>query len=144
MILQEAFRASRQYPDAVLSAHAHHYQRITYTHQDGRQVPYLVVGSGGHGPIEPIGKLCSKEPGPAPAVPCDVLRPRGLTLPAGDRAQLVAYNDRDFGFLRLTLDARKRTLTGEFFAVAEAGTGPDVTARRSDSFTLDLKAHVVR
>ena len=31
MILQRAYSQSKQYPDAVFSAHAHHYQRITYT-----------------------------------------------------------------------------------------------------------------
>jgi acid phosphatase type 7 len=31
MILEEAFQESEQYPDAVFSAHAHLYQRITYT-----------------------------------------------------------------------------------------------------------------
>jgi hypothetical protein len=143
-VLQDAFRASGQYPDAVFSAHAHHYQRITYTHADGRQAPYLVVGSGGHGPIEQLGLLCSKEEGPPPPVPCDVLRPPGLTLPEGDRAQLVAYNDRDFGFLRLTLDGRKKALVGEFFAVAAVVDGPGEASRLADSFTLDLQSHTIR
>ena len=81
--------------------------------------------------------------GPAPPLPSDVLLPKGLTLPAGDRARLVAYNDQDFGFLRLTVDARKRVLRGEFFAVANPATEPGGKARRTDSFTLDLSAHVL-
>jgi hypothetical protein len=145
MILQDAFRDSKQYPDAVLSAHAHHYQRIVYTHADGRQIPYLIVGSGGHGPIEGLGDACSGKQGPAPAVPCDVQLFEGLTLPEGDQARLVAYNDRDFGFLRLTLDARKRQLRGEFFAVSSnAADDSAVTGRCDDGFTVDLDAHLVR
>jgi hypothetical protein len=142
--LQEAFQESRHYPDAVLSAHAHHYQRITYTHADGRQVPHLIVGSGGHAPVESLGKRCIGPVGAEPATPADLRFPRGLTLPAGDRAQLVAYDDQHFGFLRLTLDRSEGTLTGEFFAVfaeAEKSSGlPAVT----DRFTLDLRAHVLR
>jgi hypothetical protein len=144
MILQDAFRASGLYPDAVFSAHAHHYQRITYTHSDGRQIPYLVVGSGGHGPIEPLGLLCSGDKGPSPAIPCDVRLLKGLTLPEGDRASLVAANDRDFGFLRLTVNAPKRLLRGEFFAVENPAGQSTPTVRRDDWFTLDLDEHRVR
>jgi hypothetical protein len=35
------------WPDAVLSGHAHLYQRMTRS-LNGRQIPYLVAGSGGH------------------------------------------------------------------------------------------------
>jgi Calcineurin-like phosphoesterase len=35
------------WPDAVLSGHAHLYQRFTRS-LNGRQIPYLVAGSGGH------------------------------------------------------------------------------------------------
>jgi hypothetical protein len=142
-ILREAFWEARQYPDAVLSAHAHHYQRITYDHADGRQTPYLIVGSGGHAPTEGLADTCDGRPGEAPALPADVVLPPGLTLAQADRARLVAYNDRDFGFLRLTVDAGRRALVGEYFAAysesrpAGSPTGPD------DSFTLDLKSHRV-
>jgi hypothetical protein len=140
MILQQAFRESKQYPDAVFSAHAHHYQRITYTHGDGRQIPYLIVGSGGHSPIEPVGHGCDGTEGPAPALPCDVVRPAGLKLPKGDRAQLVAYNDRDFGFLRVTLNAQKKTLVGEFFAAHSEVPGRAGRPALHDWFVLDLRA----
>lgn len=141
MILQQAFRDSKRYPDAVFSAHAHHYQRITYTHADGRQIPYLIVGCGGHGPIEKLVRDCEGNAGPPRPVPCDTVTPPGLTLADGDRARLVAYNDQDFGFARVTLDLPQRQLHGEFFAVHnEAGAAGGLPAPR-DSFTLDLKSH---
>jgi hypothetical protein len=148
LILQEAYRESGQYPDAVLSAHAHLYQRLTYTHADGRQVPHLIVGSGGHAPVEGLGAPCAKgsgvAPGVAPAAPAEVALPPWLPLPAGDRVRLEAYDDEHFGFLRLTLDANQKTLTGEFFAVlGEAGKVSGLSAV-ADHFTLDLRAHGFR
>ena len=55
MILHRAFHVTQQYPDAVISAHAHLYQRITYTLGGGRQIPYIIAGSGGHGHGRPAG-----------------------------------------------------------------------------------------
>jgi acid phosphatase type 7 len=141
MLLQQAYRDSKLWVDAVLSAHAHHYQRITYTDADGRQVPHLVAGCGGHGPIESIAATCDHQQGPAIAVPANVMLPPGLVLPPGDRAQVVAFNDQDFGFLRLTIDANKKTLAGEFFAAFSETHDPSVLPAIADSFVLDLQTH---
>jgi hypothetical protein len=142
MLLQEAFRASEQYPDAVLSAHAHHYQRLLFTHADGRQIPYLIAGGGGHAPVEKLSRPCPRTaPEAAPPAPGSISLSDWLSLSSGDRVELAAYNDTDFGFLRITVDGKKHTLTGEYFTV---GTAPgSVTAVPSlfDSFTLDWKAH---
>jgi hypothetical protein len=75
--------------------------------------------------------------------------PHGLTLPAGDSVQVVAFkagppkkkapansNVEDFGFARLTITAG--TLTGEFFTVGADSPTLD------DSFTLDLATHEVK
>jgi Calcineurin-like phosphoesterase len=51
--------ASRQagfWPDAVLSGHAHLYQRFTRK-VDGREIPYVVAGSGGFAATPPVGGL---------------------------------------------------------------------------------------
>jgi hypothetical protein len=141
MILQQAFQQSKQYPDVVFSAHAHHYQRITYTHADGRQVPYLIVGCGGHAPIENLGHDCAGNLGTPPVPLADVVLPPGLTLPAGDRARLAASNDQDFGFVRVTIDSKRKTLTGEFFAAYSEVRDPAGLPALSDSFTLDLQTH---
>jgi hypothetical protein len=52
MVLQEAFAQAGQIPDAIFSAHAHLYQRITVAYTDGKgkttqEVPCFVVGCGG-------------------------------------------------------------------------------------------------
>ena len=36
------------WPDAVLSGHAHLYERFTRLTADGRQIPYIVAGAGGY------------------------------------------------------------------------------------------------
>jgi hypothetical protein len=145
MILHRAFHQTQQYPDAVLSAHAHLYQRITYTLGSGRQIPYVIAGSGGHGPVEKLTRTCWEKPVPVPSTPFDVVLPPGLTIPAGDKVQVVSFNQEDFGFLRVTVNAQSRNLTGEFFATSynskdHKGTPP----KRKDCFILDLDHHTLQ
>ena len=146
MLLQRAFRDGGQYPDAVFSAHAHHYQRLTYTYADGRQIPYLIVGGGGHMPVEKLSKPCLKEDLDAGRVEArpEVVYPDGLSCPPGDRVELAAFNDTDFGFLRATLDGGKHTLTGEYFTAFTSSPSAKAVQALDDSFTLDLRSHTVR
>jgi hypothetical protein len=64
-------------------------------------------------------------------------------LPAGDRAELVAFNDEDFGFARLTVDQNKQRVIGEFFAAYSESRDTSELPALSDSFTLDLRAHAL-
>ena len=50
--IDTAARAAGFWPDAVLSGHAHLYQRYT-RRVDGRQIPYIVAGSGGFAATPP-------------------------------------------------------------------------------------------
>jgi hypothetical protein len=134
-VLQQAFVASGQRPDAVFSAHAHLYQRLTHRYGDGWEVPYLVVGSGGHGPVESMWKQCDHTEGTAKQTPFNAMLPPGHTLPADQRVRVVAFDDQSFGFLRVSIAGHK--LTGEFFA---ASPGQMTLA---DTFTLDLERHRV-
>ena len=59
-VLRQAFDESGQRPDAVFSAHAHLFQRLTYRHADGWEIPYVIAGSGGHGPVESLWERCDK------------------------------------------------------------------------------------
>jgi hypothetical protein len=143
-ILQQAFHESGQYPDVVLSAHAHSYQRITYTYASGWQIPYLVCGSGGHSHIEKISTTCGGQSVILPSVPFDVFVPPGLALPKGDTVKVASYNDNDFGFLRFTVDNNQKIVIGEFFAAYnESNPGANLPAL-SDSFTLHLDKHTIQ
>jgi hypothetical protein len=136
VVLQRAFAESGLRPDAVFSAHAHLYQRLTYRHAEGWDVPYLVAGSGGHAPVEGMWEACDGSAGTAKSVPFAALLPPGLELPAGDSVSVVAYEDQSFGFLRITLTLD--SMTGEFFTVVRGA------ATLSDAFTLDLRTHRVQ
>ena len=137
-ILHQAFHLTQQYPDIVLCAHAHLYQRITYTLGMGRQIPYLIAGCGGHGPLEKFAQTCWGASVSLRPLPLDVTLPPGLAIPDGDKVQVVAFNDKDFGFLRLTIDAPARKLVGEFFACEARDK-----STRKDSFTLDLEKSIL-
>jgi len=142
-ILQEAFRESGQYPDVVLSAHAHHYQRLTYTYAQGWQIPFLIAGCGGHAPIEKLSKTCSGVTVPVPRLPFDAIQPPGIAVPKGDSVKVVAYNDDDLGFLRITVDANKRIVIGEFFSAYNESDSKAAMPKLSDSFTLHLEKHTI-
>src|SRR5580704_11581764 len=142
-ILQQAFHESGQYPDVVLSAHAHLYQRITYTYANGWQIPYIIAGSGGHAPVEKLSKTCSGAAITLPDVPFDVVLPTGTALPKGDSAKVVAYNDKEFGFVRLTVDINEKTVIGEFFAAYDPSSPGAALPALSDSFTLRLQKHTI-
>jgi hypothetical protein len=142
-ILQQAFHESGQYPDVVLSAHAHFYQRITYRYASGWQIPYLVAGCGGHSPIEKISKTCSGDSVTSPDVPFDVVVPPGLALPKGDSVKVAFYDDNNFGFLRLTVDKNQKIVIGEYFAVPDASSPVARIPVLSDSFTLRLDNHTI-
>ena len=142
-ILQEAFEASKLYPDAVFSAHAHHYQRLTYFCADGRQIPYLIVGSGGHAPAEALAERCDGSFAAPPQLPILSVAPPGFDFPEGESAQMVQYNDKEHGFMRITLDLKHRTLIGEYFAAYNAASGSTGVPALRDSFALDLSKHRV-
>jgi Calcineurin-like phosphoesterase len=104
-------KAAGLWPDALLSGHAHLYQRFTRK-VNGRQVPYIVCGSGGFAATPPM-----QAPPPAGTVIKD------HTLEVDPIIQ--------FGYLTLTTDAKTLTVT---FKTAPRG-GP---AAQQDYVTLDL------
>jgi hypothetical protein len=83
--LDNSFTASNLYPDAVLSGHAHLYQRFTRV-TAGAEIPYVVSGSGGHEAVIPSDETGVKAP----------LTFGEYTLEVGPV--------RQFGYLLLTVD----------------------------------------
>ncbi len=106
-------KAAGLWPDALLSGHAHLYQRFTRT-VNGRQVPYVVSGSGGF----------------AVTAPQQAAPPAGTVI--GDH-KLEVDPLIKFGYLTLTTDAKTLTIT-----FRNATRGNPVVAL--DSVTLDLVA----
>jgi hypothetical protein len=56
--MDACFSSTGVYPHAVLSGHAHNYQRFTRL-DGGRETPYVVAGMGGHNSQAPFGKMVS-------------------------------------------------------------------------------------
>jgi len=113
------------WPHAVLSAHAHNYQRFTRMHGD-MQIPYVIAGNGGHG----LGKLTRKATGPL-RVPMEI---EPATNKA-DRVVLESYDDQSYGYLRIVATASQLRI--EYHPASDGGAAktPD------DSVTIDLATH---
>lgn len=86
------------WPHAVLSGHAHNYQRYTRT-IGNRQIPYVVCGNGGHPPLQ---KLSVETTLRTPiAMP-------GFAQPErSDSVTLDNYDFKSFGYLRVIVDAEQ-------------------------------------
>ncbi|MCL2419995.1 MAG: metallophosphoesterase, partial [Conexibacteraceae bacterium] len=109
--LDRAFTAAGLWPDAILSGHAHIYQRFSRS-ADGRQIPYIVAGSGGHATTVPPGERRGEAPHTW----------NEYTLEVGPT---VAY-----GYLTATVDmsdASARRLIFEFTAPGDPSAADSVT-----------------
>jgi hypothetical protein len=112
--LDKAFAAAGLWPDAILSGHAHIYQRFSRA-VAGRQIPYIVSGSGGHATTVPSGEKV----GEAPRTWND------YTLLVGPTAH--------YGYLTGTVDMSKAGAPSLTFAF----TAPSVPGA-ADSVTIEL------
>jgi hypothetical protein len=109
------------WPHAVLSAHAHNYQRFTRLHGQ-TQIPYIICGNGGHA----LAKLMRKGG--------NALRtPQPLDIKGhADKVMLENYDDEDYGYLRVVVSATQLRIE---YHPASDGSG----AKTPDDFvTVDL------
>jgi len=109
-------QAAGVWPHAVLAGHTHNYQRYTRT-INGLSIPFLVVGCGGHSPLETM---------------------RGTyrtPYKIDDSLTLESYDDTDYGYLRITVTAT--TLTIEFHPQHDGGA----TKTPDDVVTVTLATH---
>jgi hypothetical protein len=107
------------WPHAVLSGHAHSYQR--YTRVTGNmEIPYVIAGNGGHGltPLTTPGSPALRAPAAVPGV-------AGVTF--------ESYDDQDYGYLRVIVNAQQLRI--------EYHPAPDGAAAKTpdDAVTVDLK-----
>jgi hypothetical protein len=121
-------KATGVWPHAVLSGHAHNFQRFTRTlnpeKTGARQIPFYVIGNGGHG----LSKLAQGQ---------TVLR-TPQTMPvfaqpeAGDSVVFENYDDKSYGYLRILVDAQQLRIE---YHPASDGTD---TKTPDDSVTVNL------
>ncbi len=115
------------WPHAVLSAHAHNYQRFTRL-RHGTEIPYMIAGGGGHG----LAKLTRKATGPL-RTPIVIQEAKG----GQDHVVLENYDDQDYGYLRVIATATQLRI--EYHPASDGATAktPD------DSVTIDLATRTV-
>lgn len=110
------------WPHAVLSGHAHNYQRFTRT-IGKRQIPYVVCGNGGHPPLQKLSVDTSlRTPIPIPAF---------AQKERNDSVSLDNYDFKSFGYLRIVVDPQQLRI--EFHP-----EGDGVTAKTPDDFVTVL------
>jgi hypothetical protein len=119
--LQQAFKDSGQRPDVIFSAHAHLFERLNYKFADGTVMPCLIAGCGGHSPLEKLFDACDGTLQKARRPPFDAVKPGSFQFSKGDQARVKCYEDEEngghFGYLRVTIDDKERSLTCEFMGV---------------------------
>ena len=115
------------WPHAVLSGHAHNYQRFIRTF-DGRETPFVVCGNGGHA----VSTLTRKSTPPL-RTPAD----QPLLSNGSDSVSFQRYDDQDFGYLRVVVSETQLRIEYHPASDGAAAKTPD------DSMTVDLKTHTL-
>jgi hypothetical protein len=125
--MDSIFNKTGVYPHAVISGHAHNYQRFTRTETYG-DTPYIIAGSGGHAanPLR-IGKNLTPI-----RTPLDITGNTGGV--SVKKVTLETYFEQ-FGYLRVV--ANDSLLSLEFHEVASGVDSKSPT----DIVTVDLKTH---
>jgi Calcineurin-like phosphoesterase len=119
--MDQAATAAEFWPHAVLSGHAHNYER--FTRQVGQsQIPYIVAGCGGH-------RITKLQTGSNVAVRTPARLSSTVTF--------ENYDDTDYGYLRIIVTAE--TLRIEFHPASD-GAGAKTP---DDVVTVDLKGRTI-
>lgn len=110
------------WPHAILSGHAHNYQRFT-RHKDNRETPFIVSGNGGHAVVKLTRRGETAIRTPVEQAPLS---------DGSDRVILENYDDQAFGYMRIVVDTKQLRIE---YHPASDGQG----AKTPDDFvTVDL------
>ena len=113
------------WPHAVLSGHAHSYQRFTRARADGTEIPYITCGNGGHNVLRLA--LINGVP---------LRTPQQMPTAAGDDPVTIEnYDDQNYGYLRLIVNPKQLRIEYHPAGDGVAAKTPD------DSVTIDLATH---
>ena len=116
------------WPHAVLSGHAHNYQRFTRAHGATR-IPYIIGGNGGHATARLV-----RKGGAVLRTPTVVQAATSTT----DQVTLESYDDADYGYLRIIADPQ--TLTIEYHPASDG----DQMKTPDDTVSVDLATRILR
>ena len=125
--IDAACQATGIWPHTVLSGHAHNYQRFTRIKQ-GRETPFIVCGNGGH-----AHQSLTRSASPTIRVPVD----QPTLSSNGDSVTFENYDDQDFGYLRVTVNAQQLRIEYHPMSDGAAAKTPD------DHVTVDLATYKI-
>lgn len=127
------------YPHAFLAAHAHSYQRYTRMltlNGKALDVPFVVCGNGGHN-VNPLVRSSRNHPGQEPENGTDVSYLEVEPAVDVSRLLLEKYDDHNYGYLRVTVDAQQLRI-----AYHQAGVR-SLLQSRYDLVTLNLQSRSI-
>jgi hypothetical protein len=129
-VLFDSFKATKRYPNLILSGHVHNYQRFTYVVPGPKgplQIPCVVAGAGGYVNLGKLQTINGAYPKP------NLSLENGLTL--------EQYDQDNFGFLRL--EVSKSQILGTYFSAPYSPSG-QTAGHRLESFAVDLVKNTVQ
>jgi hypothetical protein len=115
------------WPHAVLSGHAHNYQRLTRS-LDNRETPFVVAGNGGHA----LQKL-TQHGSPTLRTPAI----QGPLSNGKDQVVFENYDDTEYGYLRIIADSQQLRIEYHPASDGDAAKTPD------DFVTVDLASRKI-
>lgn len=124
-LLEQSCTTAGRSPDLVLTGHVHDYQRFSAPLAGKNNVPFIVAGAGGYNKrLHVLSKVFHTEKLP-------------ITIQGSDGV-LEAFNDSQHGYLRITVDAHKKSITADYVAVPDPSAGAkDSMLPASDSVTVN-------
>ena len=125
------------YPHAVLSGHAHNYQRYTRNLTfNGKKysVPFIICGDSGHD-VTALASPSFGKKNPEPADNLDVSYMDTSTTVQSTGLTLNRHDQQNSGYLRVSVTAQKLSFT--FNPVTKTGG-----AAKTDTVTVDLASHL--
>lgn len=128
------------YPHAVISGHAHNYQRYTRKLKFAGatySVPFVICGDSGHN-VSPLTNATFGKKIPEPADNIDVTYMDKSSVFPGTDLMLNHHDQQNSGFLRVSVTAKQLTIT--FNPIPKAGGAPV----KPDTVTVDLTTHTTQ
>jgi Calcineurin-like phosphoesterase len=130
-------KQEKVYPHAIISGHAHNYQRYTRTFTFGGKeidVPYIISGSAGHA-VNALTRAKRGQPSQEPKNGSDVSYMDHKSVFGKTTLVLEKYDDETSGYLRISADKTHLRL-----AFHEATEG-SILQSRYDLVTVDIATH---
>jgi len=130
--------AQNVYPHAILSGHAHNYQRYTRSitfNGSQIQVPFIIIGNSGHN-VNPLTSARAGSPASEPNFGDDVSYLDANPVVQSTGLKIVEFDDANYGYLSAIATPTRLTIT--YNQAGGSGAGPGFTP-----VTVNLQSHTI-